>query len=273
MQDQPPNASSSVDARAATIKLVFKKALLSKLGHSASSAAEQLIDDPEDAAPDTPKTSEKKNGKQSAASGAKSSSKANAASSKAATPKSATSKASSTPSKAAVVKPSPKAALSKVAPKKAPPQRQKRSENPIDAASITSELGRCVVSSTAGLDLADTAGDSIPFTRVKRMMKDLLGDMKLSNESVAAVICSCHGFINYMTLQVSRLRPLVRPSTTLMPSYRLPKAPPNLIFATMISQTWCKITIRLNFWMKSFPSALPPRMPLQLTLISSWRRG
>jgi hypothetical protein len=35
-------------------------------------------------------------------------------------------------------------------------------------------------------------------------MKELVGDLKISNESVAAVICSCHGLINYLTAQVGR---------------------------------------------------------------------
>lgn len=199
MQQQPPDASTAADKRAATIKLVFKKALLSKLGHSATSAAENLVDDAEDAAPGTPKTAEKKTENKATAPGTKNASKASAAPSKAAASKSSVAKASS-------AKPSSKATPPKVVSKKATPHKQKRPEHSLDASSITTELGRCVMSSTAGLDLADAAGDSIPFSRVKRMMKEILGDLKLSNESVAAVICSCHGFMNYMTLQVLRLR-------------------------------------------------------------------
>jgi hypothetical protein len=195
MQQQHPDSSSAAEVRAATIKLVFKKALLSKLGHAASSAADNLVDDAGEAAPDTPKTAEKKIEKKSAPAGRKSVAKASASASKTAAP----------------AKPSIRAAPhkpSKVVSKKATPvKQQKRSQNNVDAASITTELGRSVMSSTAGLDLADGAGESIPFSRVKRMMKEILGDLKLTNESVAAVICSCHGFLNYMTVQVLRLLP------------------------------------------------------------------
>lgn len=195
MQDQSPNDGASTDARAATIKLVFKKAMLSKLGQSVSSAAEHLKEGSSAiVAPETPKTAEKKTEKE-AASGKKKPQQSNAAA-----PKATASKA--TPSKSLPAKDSPsKAAASKGAAKRAPP-KQKRADPSIDAASVCSDMGRAVMSSTAGLDLADAAGDAIPMNRVRRMMKELLGDLKLSNESVAAVVCSCHGFINYMTAQV-----------------------------------------------------------------------
>ena len=191
MQDQSPNDGASTDARAATIKLVFKKAMLSKLGQSVSSAADHLKEGSSAiVAPDTPKTAEKKTEKDGA-SGKKKPQQTNAAASKA------------TPSKSLPVKASPsKAAASKGAAKRAAPQKQKRAEQSIDAASLHSDMGRAVMSSTAGLDLADAGGDAIPMNRVRRMMKELLGDLKLSNESVAAVVCSCQGFINYMTTQV-----------------------------------------------------------------------
>jgi hypothetical protein len=195
MQDQSPSGDASTEARAASIKLVFKKAMLSKLGQSVTSVAEHLKDgDGEDAAPETPKTADNKNEKK-AAPRKKTPLKADAS-----PPKATVSKA--TPSKASAAKSTSRSASSKGSSRKTAPQKQKRAEQNIDAASITSDQGRSVISSTAGLDLADSTGDAIPMNRVRRMMRELLGETKISNESVAAVVCSCHGFINYMTTQV-----------------------------------------------------------------------
>jgi hypothetical protein len=195
MQDQSPSGDASTEARAASIKLVFKKAMLSKLGQSVTSVAEHLKDgDSEDVAPDTPETAENKSEKK-AAPRKKTPLKATASSQKATVSK-------TTPSKASAAKSTSRSASSKGSSKKAAPQKQKRAEQSIDAASITSDQGRSVISSTAGLDLADSTGDALPMNRVRRMMKELLGETKISNESVAAVVCSCHGFINYMTTQV-----------------------------------------------------------------------
>ena len=67
MQDQSPSGDASTEARAASIKLVFKKAMLSKLGQSVTSVAEHLKDgDGEDVAPDTPETAENKSEKKAA---------------------------------------------------------------------------------------------------------------------------------------------------------------------------------------------------------------
>jgi hypothetical protein len=200
MQQHPSDASSTADSRAATIKLVFKKALLSKLGHSTSNAAE-ISTDVKETVPETPKTTEKKTEKKATANGTKNVPKAISVPSKSAAHK-------ASPSKSSPAKSSHKVAAAKGVSKKSNPNKQKRSENNIDSSSITSELGRCVISSTAGLDLADSAGDLIPFSRVKRMMKEILGDLKLTNESVAALICSCHGFLSYMTMQVLLSRKL-----------------------------------------------------------------
>lgn len=197
MQEQSPSGDASTEARAASIKLVFKKAMLSKLGQSVTSVAEHLKDgDDENAAPETPKTAENKNEKK-AAPRKKTPLKADAS-----PPKATVSKA--TPSKASAAKSTSRSASSKGSSKKAAPQKQKRAEQNIDAASITSDLGRSVISSTAGLDLADSTGDAIPMNRVRRMMRELLGETKISNESVAAVVCSCHGFINYMANQAAQ---------------------------------------------------------------------
>jgi hypothetical protein len=188
MQDESLSSSALADQRSASIKLVFKKAMLSKLGQTASSVVQHLKDEiAEDPAPETPKTTEKKNGKQAARGNGKPP-KANAA-----VPKAAPSKAT---------KPPPNSAPPKSASKKPTPQKQKRAEANVDASSITSELGVAVMSSTAGLDLADAAGDALAMSRVRRTMKELVGELKISNESVAAVVCSCHGLINYLTAQV-----------------------------------------------------------------------
>jgi hypothetical protein len=198
MQDQSSNDNASGDGRAASIKLVFKKAMLSKLGQSVSSVAEHLKDEGGvDTAPETPRTAAKKNDKQSAPA------KKQAQKTNTAPPKAAISKAN--PAKSSPLKVSSKSPAPKSVSKKVASQKQKRSEQSVDAASITSDLGRAVMSSTAGLDFADAAGDAIPMNRVRRIMKELLGDVKLSNESVAAVVCSCHGFINYLTSQVSQI--------------------------------------------------------------------
>jgi hypothetical protein len=184
--------SPAVDARAISVKLVFKKALLSKLGHSALSALAEDAKAPENErdAPHELKAS-KKISKQPSASATNVLPTGDSTSSTTASPKVTVSK---TPSKAA---------SSKVPPKKTTGQKQQRSNPVLDAASITTDMGRSVVSSTAGIDLADASGDAIPMSRVKRMMKELLGEVKLANESVAAMVCSCQGFIHYLTNQVS----------------------------------------------------------------------
>jgi hypothetical protein len=190
MQDESSNSNALADARSASIKLVFKKAMLSKLGQTASSVVQHLKDENmEDTEPGTPKTTEKKSEKQAARGNSKPQ-KVNAVVSKA-TPSKGTKSPSSTAQ--------PKSASKKVA-----PQKQKRTEHTVDASSITSDLGVAVLSSTAGLDLTDAASDALPLNRIRRTMKDLLGDVKISNESVAAIVFSCHGLINYMTTQVAR---------------------------------------------------------------------
>ena len=194
MQPQSSDGDAAVDARAATIKLVFKKAMLSKLGHSASSATQPFEDEAEKATAETPKTAVKKSEKQAAPS-AKPPQTARSAPSKVSPAKASPVAAAKTSSKAA---PSKAAAAAK----KATPQKQKRSEPNRDASSITTDLGRSVMSSTAGLDLADAAGDALPMNRVKRMMRELVGDLKLGSDSVAALVAACHGFISYMTSQV-----------------------------------------------------------------------
>ena len=199
MQPQSSDGDAAVDARAATIKLVFKKAMLSKLGHSASSATQPLNDEAEKATAETPKTAVKKSEKQAAPS-AKPPQKARSAPSKVSPAKASPVAAAKTSSKAAPSKAAPSKAAA--AAKKATPQKQKRSEPNRDASSITTDLGRSVMSSTAGLDLADAAGDALPMNRVKRMMRELVGDLKLGSDSVAALVAACHGFISYMTSQV-----------------------------------------------------------------------
>ncbi len=256
MEPQSSNGCASAEARAASIKLVFKKAMLSKLGHSAASTTRPL-DDGEAAEPAaaTPKTAEKKSEKK-ASSAAKRPQKAQSAPAKA------------SPSKAAPAKSSSKAAPSKAAPskaaaaaKKVTPQKQKRSDSNVDAASITTDLGISVISSTEGLDLADAAGDALPMGRVKRTMRELVGDLKLSNESVAAIVVACHGFISYMTTQVA-LRASAQPSrftapylTRPPPSSRLRWPLQTLSFTTTTSRRWCETAKCSSFWTRLCRSA------------------
>ena len=251
MEPQSSNGCASADARAASIKLVFKKAMLSKLGHSAASTTRPL-DDGEAAEPAaaTPKTAEKKSEKK-ASSAAKRPQKAQSAPAKA------------SPSKAAPAKSSSKAAPSKAAAaaKKVTPQKQKRSDSNIDAASITTDLGISVISSTEGLDLADAAGDALPMGRVKRTMRELVGDLKLSNESVAAIVVACHGFISYMTTQVA-VRASAQPSrftapylTPPPPSFRPRWTLQTRSFTTTTSRRWCETAKCSSFWTRLCRSA------------------